>query len=83
MTIKQEKAIKAIIKKELNQWPSETKGFQIFYSKRVGDNRIKTYMNFNRNGWGWAGTSDERKIIDAIFSKMFSLNDEGYIEVII
>lgn len=83
MTIKQEKAIKAIIKKELNQWPSETKGFQIYHSRKAFNNNLKTYMNFNKNAWGWAGTSDERKIIDAIFNKDFSLNDEGYIEVTI
>lgn len=81
MTIQQQKAINAIIKSEIGKWPNETKGFQIYHSRKAYNNNLKTYMNYNKNAWGWAGTNYERKIIDKVFEKDFKINEEGYIEI--
>lgn len=81
MTYKQEKAILAIVKSKLNVWPSQTKGFEIVYSRRLENNNNKKYMTFNNNLWGWQNTKEEKRIIDAIFDKNFCMNEEGYIEV--
>lgn len=81
MTIQQQKAINAIIKKETGKWPNEHKGFYIEKVKLSGNIESKTYSNFNKNLWGFANTAWERKIIDKVFEKDFKINEEGYIEI--